>query len=156
MNLLPGISTAEIEYGTDTTRAIVRMVYSGAVEALSQYPHDLLARRGHHALSLSDVSWTVFLALAAATETGPRPLDFQAEVSTFYYDTAQTFHPVPMTALRHVVPMSQILFGTDYPYRSSQENTEGLMASGVFDAKELQAIKSENALRLLPRMRPAA
>jgi hypothetical protein len=32
---------------------------------------------------------------------------------------------VPMTALRQVVPMSQIVFGTDYPYRSFLENTHG-------------------------------
>jgi 6-methylsalicylate decarboxylase len=51
------------------------------------------------------------------------------------------------------VPMSQILFGTDYPYRSSQENTMGLRASKAFDPKELEAIKSENALKILPRLR---
>jgi predicted TIM-barrel fold metal-dependent hydrolase len=81
--------------------------------------------------------------------------DFQAEVSRFYYDTAQTFNPVPMTALKHVVPVSQILFGTDYPYRSSIENTKGLIASKVFDSSELEAIKRRNALRLLPRLQNA-
>jgi len=74
-------------------------------------------------------------------------------VSKFFYDTAQTFNPVPMTALKHVVPTSQILFGTDYPYRSSVENTSGLVAGNAFDAKELEMIKNQNARMLLPRIR---
>jgi 6-methylsalicylate decarboxylase len=150
VNLLPGISTAEIEYGTDTTRAIVRMVYSGAVK---RYPNIRMIF-SHGGGTMPYLIGRFVDRVPRARGNGDRPgHDFQAEVSTFYYDTAQTFHPVPMTALRHVVPMSQILFGTDYPYRSSQENTEGLMASGVFDAKELQAIRSENVLKLLPRLR---
>jgi len=71
------------------------------------------------------------------------------------YDTAQAFHPVPMTALRQVVGISQIVFGTDYPYRSSLENTNGLIQSGIFSAQELQAIRTENALKLLPQLRKA-
>jgi predicted TIM-barrel fold metal-dependent hydrolase len=79
--------------------------------------------------------------------------DFQAEVGKFYYDTAQTFNPVPMTALKHVVPTSQILFGTDFPYRSSIENATGMTESKAFDLEELQAIKNENALKLMPQLR---
>ncbi|MDP9049608.1 MAG: amidohydrolase family protein, partial [Acidobacteriota bacterium] len=60
---------------------------------------------------------------------------------------------IPMTALRQAVPLSQILFGTDYPYRTSQENTAGLLAANVFHLKELEAVKRANALRLLPQLR---
>jgi predicted TIM-barrel fold metal-dependent hydrolase len=79
-------------------------------------------------------------------------IDFGAAFAKFYYDTAQTFNAVPMTALKHVVPMSQILFGTDYPYRSSTENTTGLIASNAFSPEELHAIKHGNALKLFPRL----
>jgi len=92
-------------------------------------------------------------------QTGVRPgstdvrlqHDFQAEIARFYYDTAQAFNAVPMTALKSVVPMSQILFGTDYPYRSSSENTDALTASRAFTPQELQAIRNRNALALLPQ-----
>jgi predicted TIM-barrel fold metal-dependent hydrolase len=74
-------------------------------------------------------------------------------VGKFYYDTAQTFNAIPMNALKQAVPLSQILFGTDYPYRSSKENIAGLLESNVFNAEEFKQIKYGNALRLLPRLR---
>jgi 6-methylsalicylate decarboxylase len=149
-NLLPGISSAEIEYGTDTTRAIVRMVYSGAAK---QYPNMRMIF-SHGGGTMPYLIGRFVNRVARAHEnTGERQQhDFQAEVAKFYYDTAQTFNPVPMTALKHVVPTSQILFGTDYPYRSSTENTVGLTESKAFDPEELAAIKSKNALNLLPRL----
>jgi predicted TIM-barrel fold metal-dependent hydrolase len=150
-NLLPGISTATIEYGTDTTRAIVRMVYSGSAK---RYP-DVRVIFSHGGGTMPYLIGRFVNRVPRARENpGERAShDFQAEVGKFYYDTAQTFHPVPMNALRHVVPASQILFGTDFPYRSSQESADGLTASGAFDSKELQAIKSETAVKLLPRLR---
>ena len=149
-NLLPGISSAEIEYGTDTTRAIVRMVYSGAAKL---YPNMRLIF-SHGGGTMPFLIGRFVDRVARPQESGEKQQhDFQAEVSKFFYDTAQTFNPVPMTALKHVVPTSQILFGTDYPYRSSVENTSGLVAGHAFDAKELEMIKNQNALMLLPRVR---
>jgi 6-methylsalicylate decarboxylase len=149
-NLLSGVATAAIEYGADTTRAIARMVYSGASK---RYP-DIRMIFSHAGGTMP------FLIGRFADRVPPKGAnpanwrtDFQAEVGKFYYDTAQAYHPVPMTALRHVVPMSQIVFGTDYPYRSSLENTKGLMEGGVFDPEELRAIKNENVLNLLPRLK---
>jgi len=47
------------------------------------------------------------------------PKGFLAEAARFYYDTAQASNPAAMSALRKVVPVSQIVFGTDYPFRTS-------------------------------------
>jgi predicted TIM-barrel fold metal-dependent hydrolase len=60
---------------------------------------------------------------------------------------------IAMRALRTMVPVSQILFGTDYPFRSAGETGQGLVSSGVFNAAELRAVNRENAQRLLPRFR---
>jgi len=76
-----------------------------------------------------------------------------AEIRKMYYDVAQSSNPVAMRALRSVVPVSQIVFGTDYPYRSTSEHVKGLLTGKVFSAQELQAIDRENAVRLLPRYR---
>ena len=73
------------------------------------------------------------------------------ELRKMYYDTAQATNPVAMDALRKVVPVSQIVYGTDYWYRSSQETAQGLTRNGVFTAEELEAISRVNALRILPR-----
>jgi 6-methylsalicylate decarboxylase len=150
-NLLPGISSAEIEYGTDTTRAIVRMVYSGSGQ---RYPNvRMIFSHGGGTMPYLIGRFVNRVARSHENGGGQHQHDFQAEIAKFYYDTAQTFNPVPMTALKHVVPVSQILFGTDYPYRSSIENTTGLTESKAFDSQELEAIKRKNSLELLPRLK---
>jgi predicted TIM-barrel fold metal-dependent hydrolase len=74
------------------------------------------------------------------------------ELKRFYYDTAQAAHPMALHSLRELVAVSQILFGTDYPYRTSKETAKGLTRCG-FSEGELQAIDRRNALRLFPRFR---
>jgi 6-methylsalicylate decarboxylase len=150
-NLLPGVSAAEIEYGTDTTRAIVRMVYSGSAKRYS----NVRMIFSHGGGTMPYLIGRFVNRVSRSQDDAREQHDFQAEVGGFYYDTAQTFHPVPMTALKHVVPVSQILFGTDYPYRSSLENTKGLTASQAFTPEELELVKRDNAVRLLPRLRQA-
>ena len=75
------------------------------------------------------------------------------ELNRFYYDTAQVSNEVTIQALAKLVPVSQIVFGTDFPYRSSAEHVEGLTAR--FNADELEAIGRGNALRILPAWRNA-
>ncbi len=145
-DLLPGISAAKIEYGTDTTRAIVRMVYSGAA---LRYPNIRLIFS--HGGGTMPYLITRFADRHENAQASRQP-DFRAAIARFYYDTAQTFDAIPMTALKHAVPMSQIVFGTDYPYRSSKESVSGLLASDAFSTEEIEAIKSGNALRLFPRL----
>ena len=58
---------------------------------------------------------------------------------------------IAMGALRQVVPVSQILFGTDYWYRTAAETARGLVTSKVFNENELRMINRGNAERLLPK-----
>jgi len=78
------------------------------------------------------------------------------QLRRFYYDTAQSSNPVAMDALKKVVGVPQIMFGTDYWYRTAEETGRGLVSSGVFTAAELQAIDRGNAERLIPRLRSLA
>ncbi|HWY75291.1 MAG TPA: amidohydrolase, partial [Verrucomicrobiae bacterium] len=75
------------------------------------------------------------------------------ELRKCYYDTAQISNPVALGALRKVIPVSQILYGTDYWYRTAVESVRGLDTSKVFSAEELRAINRTNAERILPRYR---
>jgi predicted TIM-barrel fold metal-dependent hydrolase len=65
---------------------------------------------------------------------------------------AQIAHPMALSALTRLVPISQILWGTDFPFRFGMEYVKGLSAFG-FGAEDLRQIDRENALRLLPRWR---
>ncbi len=66
----------------------------------------------------------------------------------FYYDTAQASHPGALLSLLNLVDVSQVVFGTDFPYRTALDHVKGLAAMG-FSEKDLSAIQSRNALRLL-------
>jgi predicted TIM-barrel fold metal-dependent hydrolase len=74
------------------------------------------------------------------------------ELRRLHYDTAQCANPVAMRALRTVVPVSQILYGTDYFYRTAAETGAALRHCGVFSADELKLIVAGNARRLMPRL----
>jgi predicted TIM-barrel fold metal-dependent hydrolase len=58
-----------------------------------------------------------------------------------------------MAALVKMVPISQVVYGTDYPYRTAADHTKGL--SAIFKGDDLKNIDRENALRILPRLRNA-
>jgi predicted TIM-barrel fold metal-dependent hydrolase len=143
-NLIPFIPDPAIEYGTDTTRTIASLVFSGTA---AQYPDVKLVFS--HAGGTMPVLIERFQfiardpAMLAKTGGGLLPL-----LRRFYYDTAQAANPTAMGALRSLIPVSQILFGTDYPYRLAGEHVEGLAGCG-FAAAELAAIDRSNVERLL-------
>ena len=58
-----------------------------------------------------------------------------------------------MTALKLLVPASQIVLGSDFPSAGPRTSVAGLRSSGVFTEAELQAIDQGNAVRLLARFR---
>jgi predicted TIM-barrel fold metal-dependent hydrolase len=88
-------------------------------------------------------------------QDGPPPKNVPggtlAEIRKMHFDTAQVSNPVALEALKKVVPVSQILFGTDYWYRTAEETVRNLTAAKVFTDAELRAIARGNAERLLPR-----
>ena len=72
------------------------------------------------------------------------------ELRQMYYDCAQTSNPIAMRALRTVVPVSQIVFGTDF--RSAQQSKlQKVSIRAAFSTLEIRAINRENALKLLGR-----
>ena len=63
------------------------------------------------------------------------------------------FERVTLDALAKLVPISQIVYGTDFPYRTAADHTKGV--TGHFKGDDLKKVDRENALRLLPRLKSA-
>ena len=144
----PPVSNAIIEYGTDTTRTIASYLFSGAAR---RYPdvRFIFSHAGGTMPYLIERFQTQAKIPGAAAKL---PQDgLSATLARYYYDTAQSANPATMAALRKVVPVSQILFGTDFPWATSLEDMEGLSTVG-FDQAELSAIYRENAMRLMPQL----
>ena len=55
--------------------------------------------------------------------------------------------------LAKLVPVSQIVYGTDFPYRTAAEHSKGVDA--LFDEVDRKRVNRENALRILSRLRGA-
>ena len=146
-NVLPNISDSEIEYGTDTTRAITQYVFGGTARRCPN-----VRMIFSHAGGTMPFLIERFINLAKSPAYASKlPQGFLPEAMKFYYDTAQTANSAAMAALLKVVPVSQIVFGTDYPFRTAADHVKGLQECGMFTAKNLKEIGRDNAVRLLPQ-----
>jgi predicted TIM-barrel fold metal-dependent hydrolase len=147
--IMPYISINAIEGPVDTTRTMISLIFQGGA---ARYPdirwifsHSggvtpfLLSRFERHMVEAKD-----------AKEKAPKGL--MHELRKFYYDTAQGNHEGALLALLKLVPPSQVLYGTDFPFRDGAEVIDGLAKHG-FSASERRAIDRDNALRLLPQLK---
>ncbi|MDB5544179.1 MAG: hypothetical protein JWO64_1328 [Hyphomicrobiales bacterium] len=148
VNTLPYIPDAMIEYGTDTTRAIVNYIFLGAAR---RYP-DVKMIWSHAGGSMPYMIERFDQSEKLPSVRANVPEGFRAEARKFYYDTAQSSNEVAMGGLRKVVPVSQIVFGTDVPFRTCVEHVKALEANGVFSEDELKGIWRGNAQRVIPRL----
>ncbi len=80
------------------------------------------------------------------------PNGIDAELQRLHYETANAGYAINMAALLKFVPLTQILFGTDYPYIPVTENVSDITKAGLSEA-ELKAIETDNAVRLIPRLK---
>ena len=146
-NLQPDVNPTVIEFGTDTTRTITDIVFSGTA---ARCP-DLRFIFSHAGGTLPFLTERLIKMPVLDPKLAARvPKGVLHELKRFYYDTAWAAHPMALASLMRLVDVSQVLFGSDYPYRTGEDNVKGLYEYG-FSASDLRAIERGNALRLLPR-----
>ena len=141
-----------IEFPFDTTRTAVSLLYGGA-----------LTRHRHINFILPHGGGTLpFLAprIAAIGSLNPvlgeravAPDDAMQALARFYYDTALSVTPQQITAIRALAPISQLLYGTDFPFAHEARLRS---ADAAFDALALTAqeqtmVRHRNALPLFSR-----
>jgi predicted TIM-barrel fold metal-dependent hydrolase len=73
------------------------------------------------------------------------------ELARLHYDTANATSVPAMAALLKLVPVSQVTYGSDYPYFPLVEY-KGLDKLGL-SAADITSITSGNAMRLIPRLK---
>jgi predicted TIM-barrel fold metal-dependent hydrolase len=145
--LIEGIKDAIIEYGADTTRAIASIIIARIPE---RFPNlSWVFSHGGGVLPM------VHERLLRVRSDGDQPaLDVSARLGEFFYDIAQVANPIALPALARMVPPTQILWGTDFPYRSGAEYVNQLAKMDFSDA-DRRRIEFENALHLLSKGRGA-
>jgi predicted TIM-barrel fold metal-dependent hydrolase len=151
INIIPTLVPNIIEYGTDTTRMIMSLIVNDAPNRFRDikwiFSHAggtmpfLIERIVGHRGELADY-------LKKKAEPDSR-LD---QLRRFYYDSAQTANPVAMSALKQVVGIDQMLFGTDFPYSTMVDHVKGLAECGVFNVAELEQLYRSNVAHFMPQI----
>ena len=110
-----GTFPAVIEVPHDTTRTVVSLLLSAAASCGSATSNGC-SRTAAAPFRFSPAASRRFTTSRRAQPGGFAPDGIEAEFRRLYYDTANATHPAAMAALQKLVPMSQISYGTDYPY----------------------------------------
>ncbi|MDB5642491.1 MAG: TIM-barrel fold metal-dependent hydrolase [Hyphomicrobiales bacterium] len=146
-NLIPGVGENTIELATDTARAVTSLLFSGTLTRFPQIRF-IFSHAGGTVPSL-----TGRLLAQANSPEGKKALPEGpiVELRKLYYDTANAANPWAMAPLLKLVAPTQIVYGSDYPFRSPKDTAAGMRDLGFTDA-ELRGIERDNARRLLPRL----
>ncbi len=141
--LMPGIPTSAMEVPTDTARTVLSMVYAGT---LIKFPEvKIIVNNGGGAIPM------LAHRIEELTPPNPKtvPNGIENELKKFYYDTSRAVSAPAMAALMKLVPVSQIIFGSD---GGAKEALAKLRKLGL-SAADQKAIERENIAKLLPRAR---
>lgn len=160
-NLIQGVPNSLVEYGADTTRTIASLIYSGTttrfpeIRFIFSHGGGVMPYLIERFLSGGSAELTPGVITRGQSAPPPKnvPKGVHYELRKMYYDTAQVSNPVAIAALRQVVPVSQIVYGTDAWRRTGAETIAALKAGKVFNAEELFAVGRGNIERILPRYR---
>jgi predicted TIM-barrel fold metal-dependent hydrolase len=146
-SLVPGIPVGSIEYATDTTRTIAHLVFSGTV---AKFP-DIRWIFSHSGGTLPFLTGR-FIRLADERKPAHLPNGPLPEFRKFHYELAQGNTPGQIAALLKMVPLDQVLYGTDFPFRDGAEVNAGIADYG-FSAADIQSIERGAALKLIPQLK---
>jgi predicted TIM-barrel fold metal-dependent hydrolase len=150
-DLMPGVNPTTLEYPTDTARAILSLLVTNAATRYGDIRF-IFSHAGGTMPSVIDRIGVGDPDTIAANLRGPaEPNSRLFHLRRFYYDTAQSTNTVQMQALKTIAGVSQVVFGTDYPFgATAAKQVQGLRECG-FNPEELQSIHMGNALRLFPK-----
>jgi predicted TIM-barrel fold metal-dependent hydrolase len=146
---VPGFAA---EFTFDTSRAILNLIWSGTAERF-QRMRLIFSHAGGTAPFLA-WRWSLLDFLPGTLERAPRGV--MHYLKGFSYDTALSANPHALRSLCELVPATQILFGSDFPFAPepvTHLTIDGLSKYDGFDAAARRAIERDNALALLPRLR---
>jgi 6-methylsalicylate decarboxylase len=145
-NVIPNIPPPSIEFPFDTTRAIVSLMFSGTFHRCPNIKWIF----SHGGGALAMIANRLVGLAKNRPELGSRvPNGVMHELGKLYFDVVGVTTPGALRAILDIVPISHLLFGTDFPFWAPETTIKGLAALKL-SASDLRAIERDNALRLLP------
>jgi predicted TIM-barrel fold metal-dependent hydrolase len=147
-NVVPGVPDVMAEPPHDMTRAILSLLFNGT---LSRNPdiRFIFTNAGGTVPALAGRIAVTSKRLGAEFEKLV-PKGAEYELKKLYYEVSNGSSTTSLAALSALVPLSQIVFGTDYPFVPI-EATAGGIEDFWTDASR-QAVFRGNAAKLFPRL----
>src|SRR5579864_342820 len=139
-NLQARVPASTMEFYFDTTRTIESLLMSGTFSRFQNLRFIFSHGGGAMPILANRMARLFPKDLAAQAPNG-----VLYELKRQYYDTASASNPTSLTAILSIVPSSQIVFGSDFPFISAGEVVTDLMRSGLPD-KTVEAISRDNAV----------
>jgi predicted TIM-barrel fold metal-dependent hydrolase len=144
VDLIPAVHNNALEFLFDTTRAITSLAFTGT---LQKFPNIKFVFC-HSGGTLPPL----FNRISRNVERNPKlkgymPDGFKGAVEHIYYDTAMSTSKTNFGAMKQLAPISQFMFGSDYPYMDPTGTMRGF-ADHDLSAADLAAVKGGNAERL--------
>jgi len=148
--VMPNFDPTTIEFNTDTARTIINLIESGTAE---RYP-DIRFIFSHAGGTIAALAGRYLKEQVAAQvlRGAVEPNTRLGQLRRFFYDTAGSANIVNMQALKMIVPLTQVILGTDFPWFTPATILAGLADAGL-TPEERNNIERDNALRLLPQFR---
>ena len=126
--LAVGTFPAVIEVPHDTTRSVANLLLS---RSLARY-RDIRWLFSHAGGTVPMLTGRMDAFFRNRKDIGEiAPQGVEAEFRRLHYDTANATHPASMAALLKVVPDSQVVFGSDYPYFEPAPQAQALESLGL-------------------------
>jgi len=152
-SVVEGVPVSAIEYSTDTTRTVASLIFGKAGTAF-RFP-DIRWIWSHSGGTIPFLtSRLIRLAFERKDPRMPMPAGPMPILEKYYYEVAQGNTPGQLAALTKMVSISQVLFGSDFPFREAKEAVDGLN-DYKFPTADLRAIDYENSVRLMPKYKSA-
>ena len=148
-DLIPNVPYVLTEVPHDTTRAITSLLFSGSFAHYRDIRF-VFAHAGGTIPMLADRISQYSSQMKDLEDKVPKGVEF--ELKRLYYDIASSANPGAMAALMKLVPTSQIMFGSDYPFVPIAVTAGGMTHLGL-STNDLQMIGRDNTLALLPRLK---
>ncbi len=143
--LAVGTFPAVIEVPHDTTRAVLNLLLSGSFMKYREIKWIFSHAGGTIPMLAGRIN---FFHGSAKNMAQIAPNGIEAELKRLYYDTANATHPASMAALMKLVPSTQIVYGSDYPYVPMDTQAQALSQLSL-SADVVEQIRHTNAERLL-------
>jgi 6-methylsalicylate decarboxylase len=148
-DLIPHVPYVMTELPHDTTRAVTSLLFSGSFARF----RDIRFIFSHAGGTLPMVAARIARQGSAIKELAQKvPNGVDYELKRLHYEVAGSVNRPAMSGLMNLVPTSQILVGSDYPWGRVGVNADGMANLGLSTA-DLRAISRDNALALFPRLK---